>query len=166
MEVEALVAIYGAGLSTLLAIAALIRWWNSGPRFLVTVFNPEEYWTGGRNFGIVVTNTGTERTTIAKLIVSFHKSKSSRDKEFGIQTIDQKSQMSPAMKKVADPWKPNTSSFVPNILAPGDEYLGITSAADGYDPAKHWIRVKAYPRGSNRCFVGWAKPRMERTTNA
>ncbi|NYI26522.1 hypothetical protein [Sulfitobacter geojensis] len=153
-----LVAIYGAMLSTIIAVTAALRWLLQGPKASVSVFNPNEFWTRDRHYGFVVSNAGSRPFVVQSVHVSFHSSLKGRDTIGPIERYDQSSQMSPSFKKERDPHKENTVRYVPNVIAQGEEYTAISTPPEEFEPSRHWIRVVAYVRNSNRKFVGWASP--------
>ena len=67
--------------------------------------------------------------------------------------------MDPSVSQEPVPGKDNTFKRVPNVLIPGDEYVGTASAGDHYLPDKHWLRISAYARGRRTRFSNWTAPR-------
>ncbi|UHS64172.1 hypothetical protein HRR99_21945 [Agrobacterium vaccinii] len=158
-----LVALYGAVLATLIAIANFIQWFLRRTKLSVTVFAPSETdYNRDRTFLTIVSNSGPDAVVVQKLEISFRTSRWSWGKEVGKAIFDERSNWKPSVKLVPVANKPNNFRPEPNVLQPNEELRAPASAIPQYDESRHWIRVKATPRNSKKAFLGWAAPTREK----
>lgn len=153
------IALYGAVLATLIAVANTVKWLTNGPKLSVTVFRPSETGSGhARTFLAIVSNCGNQAVVVQSLNVSFQASRWAWSQKIGQASFDEKSKWKPSVKLVPVDGKPNTSTPVPNVLGPNEEIRALATAISEYDESKHWIRVSAQPRNSRKLFAGLATP--------
>ena len=150
------VAVYGAVLSTLIALASAISWIF---RVRLTVYGLHPYETWTKTCQAVVVNSGTRPTSVRCVVFEAFERRFFRGKAVWRLVADHAHIMDPAIKKVPVPGKDNQLKRVPNVLNPGEEYIGSASAEGEYQPEKHWLRVSAYARGSSIRFYDWVAPR-------
>lgn len=156
------VALYAAGLSTIIAIGTLLRityqWVNSGPKAWVGILNPLEVSFGNNSaLEIVIANTGTIPFVIKEISVTAHSNR--RSQPFHTARFDHRTPHDPSMKAIPNPnGKPNFSVRVPHVIQQGDEAHHLMRPAPSYDPTSHWLRVQVTLRATKRPVVGWAAP--------
>ena len=165
-SVSDFIALYGALLSTVIALFGLLHWLFGDPKAQVEVFNSNDSWPGKRRCSIVVSNLGGRPFVIRDLTIMFFQKSLFRNKFIHEDIIDQKSRMNPAWKSVKDDPTKNEVRYIPRVIGPGEEYIAVASEPDSFDTASHWICVTAHVRGSSRRFSGQAPPVSRQSSNA
>lgn len=152
------VALYAAILSTVIALAALVKWLTSGPRAWVELVNPKEVAaTRNQSMEIIIANIGTDPFVVREIIVSMHKTKRSPAEHAA--RFFHGTPYDPAMQTIPNPnGKPNSSVRVPKVLRPGEEMHHHMIPVVEYDPSKHWLRAQVLLRQEKAPFIGWAAP--------
>ncbi len=152
------IAFYGAALSTLIAVVAVYRYAMDGPRLAVEVFNPSDYNIGDRYFGFVISNIGNIPTVVSNIEIAFLEKRARKATAFKTVNWNQKSSWNPAIELIPKLDRPNSFTRSPKVLHKGDELHGTQKPVAEYDATTHWIRLRAFPRNSERYFEGWAGP--------
>ncbi|MEQ9316406.1 MAG: hypothetical protein RLN72_11190 [Henriciella sp.] len=154
------IGLYGAGLSTLLAVVALWSWWYRDTYLTVHGIHQFENWMGDDAFAFAITNAGRRPTIVWRVSVQFLTSKQAHS-PIDSAKFDHSSMWNPAAKDVPVEGKPNTSKRQPNVLQPGDEIHGMAKPPACYEPTEHWIAIRASARGSRKDFTGWIAPQRK-----
>lgn len=156
------VALYAAILSTIIAVAAVIRtlvkWLTSGPRAWAGILNPKEVRaTNWKTAEVIVANISAEPFVVREIIVTMHKSR--RSKAMQQARFYHGTPFNPSMEQIPNPnGKPNSVISVPKIVRPGEELHQHILPFTDYDPATHWLRVQAFIRQRKAPAIGWAAP--------
>ncbi|WP_299829588.1 hypothetical protein [uncultured Roseobacter sp.] len=153
------VALYGAALSTLLALGAFYLWWFRDLHLTVHGFHQSQNWMGsGDAFAFAISNSGRRPTVVSKVRIRFFKDNRRSSSVVSETTFDQSTLWNPATKDVPIEGKPNNKRREPNVLFPGAEIHGLNRPISEYRPDKDWILITAYARGSSRNFSNWIEP--------
>ncbi|SLN47878.1 hypothetical protein PEL8287_02469 [Roseovarius litorisediminis] len=156
------IAVYGAVLSTFLAIVGLWNWWMREIYLTVHGIHQFENWLGSDAFAFAIANSGRRATIVRKVKVEFFEGKGASTGKLGEAIFDHSTRFNPATKDVPVDGKPNTSKREPNVIQPGDEIHGMAHPISEYRPDKHWIKVTALARGTNREFSHWIVPQKRK----
>lgn len=163
------VALYAAILSTIIAVAAGVRffvqWLMSGPQAWVGVLNPKEVRAASRQtMEIIVANVGVQPFVVREIVVTMHRTRRSRPEHRA--RFYHGTPFDPAMQQIPNPnGKANTFIRVPKITRPGEEMHHHMVPVPEYDPAIHWLRVQAFLRQRKNPVTGWAAPIPEVVEN-
>lgn len=163
------VALYAAILSTIIAVAAgvrfFVKWLMSGPRAWVGVLNPKEVGaTNRKTMEIIIANVGAEPFVVREIIVTMHKTRRSKPEHEA--RFYHGTPFDPSMQQIPNPnGKPNNFVRVPKITRPGEEMHHHMTPVPEYDPAVHWLRVQAFLRQRKSPVTGWAEPISESRTD-
>ncbi len=155
---ELWLGLYGAGLSTALALSSLVAWLL---RIRLTVYgiHPYEAWSG--SCGAIVVNSGRRPTSVREIEFEAYPSRWTLGAPLWSIVADHRDLMDPALQKVPVHGKENTFQRVPNVLTPGSEYFGETAPNGGYLPDTYWLRVSAFARGRRFRFTNWVAPKTK-----
>lgn len=142
-------AIWGAFLSTLIALVAFIRWLFRGPKLAIDIYAPGETSWGNsgtrKNLLLVVTNIGPIPITLENVQISLMDRSIYRRKVKSI-TFDERSNWTPSVVL-------NNGKEVQNLLQNGEAIRQVLAIFPDYDAVKHDLQAKVKVRGHKKLFA-------------